>query len=284
MSGKRIIIYTDLDGTLLDHETYSFAVALPALMAAQARGIPIVFCSSKTRAEIEPLRAQLQVRAPFIVENGGALIVPAGYFPFITTTGPARGDPIIALGTPYRTLLEKLKQLRAAFPEQLIGFSGMTAEEVAQDSGLSLAEAQRAKQREFDEPFRIVNADAETINQLTDAIRQLGLFCSRGGRYYHLHGHNDKGAAVRILNRLFQQAGEEIFTVALGDSLNDLPMLASVDHPVLVKKPDGRHNKLVVKLLPQVHLADGIGPHGWREAVTGLLDDMAVGDFNEDKE
>jgi mannosyl-3-phosphoglycerate phosphatase len=51
-TANKKIIYTDLDGTFLDHRTYSCAESLPALRAATAQGTPIVFCSSKTRAEV----------------------------------------------------------------------------------------------------------------------------------------------------------------------------------------------------------------------------------------
>ncbi|MBS1786263.1 MAG: HAD-IIB family hydrolase [Acidobacteria bacterium] len=276
MSSRKPLIYTDLDGTLLDHKTYSFAESLPALAAAQDRGIPVIFCSSKTRSEIEHLRRQTQVKAPFIIENGGAVIIPAGYFPFFTAEQTQTGHPTLAFGTPYQTLVSKMQELQSAFPGRIVSFYEMTEEEVARDCSLTLEEARRAKQREFDEPFRLVNSDADMVIRITDTIRQLGLFCSQGGRFYHLHGHNDKGAAVRILTHLFQQAYGDVFTVALGDSLNDLPMLASVDYPILVKKPSGKHDATLIKLLPNVHLADGIGPKGWREAVTDLLDILAA--------
>lgn len=276
MSSRKSLIYTDLDGTLIDHKTYSFAESLPALASAQDHGIPVIFCSSKTRSEIEYLRQEMRVKDPFIIENGGAVIIPAGYFPFFTGGQTQTGHPTLAFGTPYQTLVSKMQELQSAFPGRIVSFYEMNEGEVAHECGLTLEEARRAKQREFDEPFRLVNADADIIVRVTDTIRQLGLFCSQGGRFYHLHGHNDKGAAVRILTHLFQQADGDVFTVALGDSLNDLPMLASVDHPVLVKKPGGNHDATLIKLLPNVHLAEGIGPHGWREAVTGLLDNLAA--------
>lgn len=301
MSSRRIIIYTDLDGTLLDHHTYSFSESLPAVMAATSIGIPVVFCSSKTRAEIEHLRQAMNVTAPFIIENGAAIVIPAGYLSLNNweeTTGSAptssiemsdelptsldsssrpQPDPTFAIGMPYPLLVDRLHELQAAFSGQIIGFSDMTEEEVARDCGLTLEEARRAKQREFDEPFKLVNADVVAIRRITDSIKHLGLFCSQGGRYYHLHGNNDKGGAVRILNRLLLQEHTQIFTVGLGDSLNDLPMLESVNYPVLVKKPDGSHDHSVIKNLPGVHLSEGIGPRGWHQTVMGILDNDITG-------
>ena len=72
----RLLVVTDLDGTLLDHETYSYAEAAPALAELRRRGIPLVLASSKTRAEMELLHAELGLSDPFICENGAAICTP----------------------------------------------------------------------------------------------------------------------------------------------------------------------------------------------------------------
>ena len=75
-----LVIFTDLDGTLLD-AAYSFLPAAPALEAVRRTSVPLVICSSKTRREIESYRIRLGNHDPFIAENGGAVYVPEGYFP-----------------------------------------------------------------------------------------------------------------------------------------------------------------------------------------------------------
>ena len=76
----KTIIFTDLDGTLLDDASKSHTPAVPAIRLVEERGIPLIFCSSKTRAEIEYYREKIGNRHPFIVENGGAIFIPEGYF------------------------------------------------------------------------------------------------------------------------------------------------------------------------------------------------------------
>ena len=268
----KMIIYTDLDGTFLDHETYSYAESLPALQAAAAKAIPIVFCSSKTRAEIEVIRQSTSVRDPFIVENGGAVYVPAGYFPFHIEGSIRRGDfDVIELGTPYSQLVATLDSLGSDFLCNIVGFNDMTVEEVACNCGLTLAEAQRAKDREYDEAFEIIDADPHVVKVVLQRIEEAGLHYTIGGRYYHLLGDNDKGRAIKILNGLFKKAHGTIFTIGLGDSLNDLPMLEAVDDPVLVKKVDGHHDQAIIQRLPRVRLVNRVGPQGWRTAVMMIL-------------
>ena len=55
----------DLDGTLLDHHSYSWAAAEPALARVRALQIPLVLVTSKTAAELEVLRRQLDLPHPF---------------------------------------------------------------------------------------------------------------------------------------------------------------------------------------------------------------------------
>jgi len=76
---ERIVIFTDLDGTLLDHCTYSYKEAEKALESIRRKNIPLIVCSSKTREEIEIYRKKLLNNGPFISENGGAIFIPEQY-------------------------------------------------------------------------------------------------------------------------------------------------------------------------------------------------------------
>lgn len=273
-SDRRIVVYSDLDGTFLDHRTYSFAESLPALRRLVGKGVPVVFCSSKTQAEIETLWEKLPGKSPFIAENGAAVVVPKGFFPFpIHETRVRDRFRIIELGEPYEQVIARFRRLKGQFPGTLKGFSDMTDEEVALDTGLSIDGARRARNRQYSEVFKITDGNPAAERLVVDKIKEFGYRCSKGGRYYHLHGRSDKGLAVRALNRLFEKAHGPITTVGIGDSLNDLPMLAAADRPVLVRKPGGRHDREVMDLLPGVRPVDGIGPKGWAL----IAEEIAVG-------
>ncbi|MCW5968252.1 MAG: HAD-IIB family hydrolase [Blastocatellales bacterium] len=276
-SGSHLILYTDLDGTLLDHATYSPAEAEAVLARAQRSGVPVVFCSSKTRAEIEVLRERLSVRDPFIVENGGAVVIPDGCFPdsFLTSGDGVRRrgeDWIIELGAPYDELVAALRRLRTETGIEALGFGDMTVAEVAAKAHMTLTEAGLARAREYDEPFILLDENTSAVEVFSAAVECAGLRMTRGGRFHHLHGCNsDKGEAVRRLTRLYRRLYGCIETAALGDSENDLPMLAEVDRPMLVRRRDGSYDSAVADALPGMELIDGIGPQGWAAAVTSLL-------------
>jgi mannosyl-3-phosphoglycerate phosphatase len=270
-----LIVFTDLDGSLLDGTTYSYKAATPALTALREQGIPLVLVSSKTRAEMEPLRQRLDHCDPFIVENGGAVFIPPGLFDFplerMRTRSPYQ---VIELGLPYHMLREVLKQIEDAVETPLQGFGDLSVESIMQMTGLPHADAILAKQREYDEPFLLQGPQA-LIEEVCRQIVTRGLRWTKGGRLFHLMGENDKGEAASVLIRCYhrQQSmrgqAERIETVGIGDSINDASLLAMVDYPILVQKPDGSYDS-------DIHLsgmirAAGIGPVGWNEAVLELL-------------
>jgi mannosyl-3-phosphoglycerate phosphatase len=265
-----LVVFTDLDGTLLDATTYSFEAAKQALDALRVRRVPIVIVSSKTRAEIEPLRFMLDNHDPFIVENGAALYIPQGTFAFPLEQALLRGPyQVMEWGTPYAALRAALKELEQGLGCRVRGFGDMPAEEIAARTGLALSEAHRAKQREYDEPFFFEGSEVEP-QTIARWLEKKAITCTRGGRFYHLTGDNDKGRACRVVIDCYRrQLGETLVTAALGDSLNDLPMLAIVDRPILVQKPDGSFDAEVQ--LPNLTYAPDIGPAGWNQAVLRLI-------------
>jgi mannosyl-3-phosphoglycerate phosphatase len=263
------VIFTDLDGTLLELETYSYAKALPSINYLRKKGIPIVFCSAKTRAEQDVYRKELQINDPFIVENGGAVFVSQGYFPFDFEHHKAKdGYQVIELGIPYHRIREILAQIRDDTGVNFKGFGDMSAEEVASLTGLDLKAAQRAKAREYDETLNLEGTPDE-INKVLNAIKGKNLNYTSGGRYYDVTGPNDKGKATQILIDLFRSKLGQIETVAIGDSPNDLPMLSAVDIPVLVQKPGGTWEDIDI---PHLRRVEGIGPEGWARAVEEIIE------------
>jgi mannosyl-3-phosphoglycerate phosphatase len=269
---KRLIVFTDLDGTLLDGETYSFEPALPALKLLKEKEIPLIICSSKTKREIEYYRRKLDNHDPFISENGGGIFIPAGYFKFQISNFKSEENGkyrIIRLGAKYSDLRKAIIELRQE-GFNIKGFGDMTAEELAGIANMSIDEAKMAKERDFDEPF-IFSGNEEELQRLFESIRATG-FNYTQGRFFHILGNSDKGKAVSILTELYKRKFNEITTIAIGDSPNDIPMLKRVDYPVIVQKTDRGYDRRIE--MPNLIKADGIGPHGWNKAILRFVPDM----------
>lgn len=261
------VVVTDLDGTLLEHATYSFAEAQPALDLLKSRAIPLVVCTSKTRSEVEFWRRLLGNEHPFIVENGGAVFVPDNYFDFaIPAAVPRDRYLMLQLGAPYAELVEALHRAADESQCRVCGFSQMSVAEVAENCQMSQDQAALAKEREFDEPFLI--QVPERSGELLAAIERSGKRWTRGGRFHHILGENDKAATVRLLLDLYQKIEPDVRSIGLGDGLNDAPFLNAVDVPFLIRTPWLDH---LHALVPRGRSTDSPGPRGWNRAILELL-------------
>lgn len=265
-----MIIFTDLDGTLLDHSGYSWRDALPALKEIRSKNVPLVMCTSKTRKEVEVLQEEMGLREPFIVENGAGIYFPEDYRGFRIEKSVARqGLHCLALGASYSRIRSFVEKVRAEYP--IRGFGDMSVEEVAERTGLAPEEAARAKAREFTEPF-IIEGERVLHNLQKDAQRA-GIRITRGGRFFCFTGKgHDKGKAVKKTRDIFEKNQAcRYLSIGLGDSCNDLPMLSQVDIPVLIPHPDGSIEDFT---LPNLVCASLPGSIGWNRAVSALLSSL----------
>lgn len=270
---SRLVIFTDLDGSLLERRTYDHREALPALERLRAQCIPLVFCSSKTRSEQVELRSRLGIKDPFIVEDGGAVYIERGYFTFRFADGRSRGPHLVVeFGTPYREVRRIVSAVAEETGISLRGYGDMDAAAVAALTGLDIDTARRAMEREYEETL-VIDPDPEELARLGEAFASHGLTMTRGSSFLGVKGTHDKGTAVRRLIGLYRRQYGDIVSVGIGDSGNDGPLLAAVDLPYLVQKEEGRWEHLSI---PRLRRIAGVGPVGWRAAVHELLEKGSI--------
>jgi mannosyl-3-phosphoglycerate phosphatase len=267
---QQLVVFTDLDGTLLDKETYSFAAALPTLRVLVQHNIPLILNSSKTVAEIVQLRQQLNNNHPFVVENGAAVLIPQDCFDSLDTTEMLILEPqsppyfIKRFSQSYEQIVTALTKARAE-GFKFAGFSDWSAQELADISGLDMNSAVRAKQRMGTEPI-LLKGDKALFDEY---LREFGLRSVQGGRFLHVMGQYDKSDGVKWLLQAYQSQCETLTSIALGDSHNDEGMLNSVAIPVIIKSP---HSDSVNLKKPTLAIYSTLpGPKGWNETMQTLL-------------
>jgi len=269
-SHQRLIVFSDLDGSLLDPDTYAWDEARPAVDALRRLEIPLVLASSKTRAEVAVHARDMDLRTPFVAENGGVVVVPQGYFGHSVPGAETHdGYEVLPLGVPRRDLVKALGEMRAKLGARVKGFASLGLAEVQRLTGLSNGAARLALEREHDEPFVI--EDEASVAALSAAAKERKLKVTRGGRFFHLSGGSDKGRAARVLMGLFESVGRRLTSIGLGDAPNDLAMLTAVQQPIVIPRPDGTADPDLAAGLPGAQMAPGPGPAGWNEAVLAVL-------------
>jgi mannosyl-3-phosphoglycerate phosphatase len=256
-------IFTDLDGTLLDHDTYSWAPAVPAIERIKKLGIPLIAISSKTLAELSHLNATDHLFDGLIGENGGVIRL---------------GDQTEQPGPATETIDAARDAIRAALSIPVTSFRSTSPEIIAAQTGLSPDDAARAGLRHCSDPLIWAPTDKDVT--IARAIAEtFGLKLVKGGRFHTLCGPTDKGAAMaRMLELLAQNGvlpstGLTPCTIALGDSANDATMLAAAD--VAIQIPQ-KHAITTTALIqdPKLIIAPEPGPSGWNAAINSLLDQL----------
>ena len=267
-----LVVMTDLDGTLLDHHTYSYAPALPVLSRLKTAGIPLILNTSKTAAELEPLRKELKNLDPYIVENGSAIFVPVNYLgEEIESTAQKTGDNVHVLGALRAEILAVIQKIRADEKFLFTGFADMKVSEVTDHTGLSETEALLAATREYSEPL-IWQDSARQLHSFGALIANHGLRLLKGGRFVHVIGACDKGQCLRWLKERFTNSfGKRPPFVALGDSHNDVAMLNAADIAVIVRS--SQHEPPVLEKQSSIITTEDFGPQGWADALTQILDE-----------
>lgn len=266
----QLIIFTDLDGTLLNSETYDYAATVPIIQQLKSLKIPVVPVTSKTRAEVSTLRKDIGLSDPFVTENGSGIFVEVNHNPFKEPPGEQEDDYfVVELGCPYVQARAGLRAISMDLRRSLYGFGDMTIERLQKCTGLSAKDAKEAKEREFSEPF--ITPRNIPSEQLVEIINSFGFNIVVGDRFSHLIGPEaGKGNAVKRLVALYQSIlppGETIVTIGLGNSPNDLDMLEHVDHPIVLPGIKGPHPQLDNRGWA---IAPSPAPQGWVEAVTNI--------------
>ena len=254
----KLIVFTDLDGTLLDHDTYQYREAQLTLERLRRFGIPLILASSKTAAEMVPLQAELGSGTyPMICENGSGIL------------GPGGGPSDTAQYDELRRILDFVPQdLRVSFE----GFGDMSVARLAKVTGLPHDNAVQAAARQFSEPGLWSGTDAER-DAFLSVLRTHGISARMGGRFLTLSFGATK--ADQMQNIADQLDRETI--IALGDAPNDTEMLAAADYAIVLPNAGGHPVDVPAGLSgPVVINAAHPGPKGWHDALGRLLTQLGV--------
>lgn len=291
-------MFTDIDGTLVDINTAEYGKETDKLIRLiKERNIPLILASAKTRLEQNKIREDLGISDPFIVENGGAIVIPKGYFPDYAlrdikyplretqeTKNGARDvnhEIVVELGKPADYIRAKLSDIRKKYSINFRGVADISVEKLSNLALISRDQAKRMAQRNYGET--ILQIQSEDIARFIKYVQEDGMKVIHGGRFFDVTVGTDKGIAVGILKKLFKDKFHNNVTFfGIGDSTNDIPMLNLMDIPILVQRQDSSWvDDGEIKMKNAVDSSrissnklikvEGIGPNGWENAIHKII-------------
>lgn len=309
------VVFTDIDGTLVDISTAQYGMKTNELISImKERNIPLVLASAKTRLEQNEIREDLGLSDPFIVENGGAIVIPKDYFPDNAlknieyhlreteetvkeyTNYKIRGDLrthtykatskviIIELGKSANDIRTKLADIRKKYNVNFKGVADISIEELSNLASMPIEQARRMAQRNYGET--ILQIQRDDIARFIKYTQEAGMKVIHGGRFFDVTIGVDKGRAVEILKKLFNgKFHNDVTYFGIGDSANDIPMFNLMDVSILVQRPDNSwlgyketktKNGVNSNSVSNNNIlkVNGIGPHGWENAIQKIILEM----------
>ncbi|MDX1750103.1 MAG: HAD-IIB family hydrolase [Methylophaga sp.] len=271
-----LLVFTDLDGSLLDHHNYRHDEADPVLQSLKQLQIPLIPVSSKTQSEIEQINASLDNPHPFICENGAAIFIPVDYFPEqpaeTKTSGKYWIKEFVQPRAHWQSIIKSVKPL---FSDDFTTFAQAGIDGIIAMTGLDVHAAARAARRQYGEALAW-HGNPGKQKQFIEEVRKRGAQVLIGGRFLHVSGQCDKGRAIEWLKQVYEHfcLDKRFISLAIGDSQNDVAMLETADMALLIPSPVNSLPKLTRH--HDVMKATHCGPRGWAEGVQQVLKQLHI--------
>ncbi|WP_375601484.1 mannosyl-3-phosphoglycerate phosphatase-related protein [Enterobacter hormaechei] len=260
---ENLLVFTDLDGTLLDFHTLDWQPAAAWLERLRDEQIPVILCSSKTASEMDDIQQELGLGGlPYIAENGAVI------------------QPDVRWENAERFISEKrhsdigrfIARVRQDMHLKFTTFDDVDERAIAEWTGLSRTRSVLARKLEASVTLIWRDGD-EQMKRFAAELARLGLKIVQGARFWHiLDTCCGKDVAVHWLVEQYRlHEGSEPTTLGLGDGPNDAPLLDSVGFAVVVKGFNREGVSLKNNDPARVYRTQHPGPSGWREGLDRFL-------------
>ena len=256
-----IFIFTDLDASLIQRDTFKFDEIKDYIKSLISKGIYIIPNTSKTEIEINEFNKELGLNLPYISENGSSI----------------NGLNLINKNFPNQINLSRdkddiFKIFKKIVPENLkvkcrLIFK-MEKKVQSKIFGLSGKKLKDALNRNYSIPF-IFSGNLDQRRQLNEIVNKGGLTLHEGGRVINICDNVSKVKSMNKIIKMVKKTEDNVKIIGVGDNYNDLDMLKNSDIACLVfndqftMEPININNCIVSK---------NPAPIGWQEVVKMALD------------
>ena len=260
----KAIIFTDLDASLLHEITFSCSEIVDSLNSLLSDGVLIIPNTSKTEVETRNVLESLNLRTPFIVENGAKLCDIHRGFQFISET-----DKEFGIGpSELNTRLEKLGDF--SFFSDFQPIAKLKSREASQILGLTGLKLEEALERRYSSLYKYLGPKYK-IPYWQETTLKVGLNLSQGGRAFAVSGCHDKATPIEWLSEKLVMMDQKLpKIIAVGDSNNDKPMLLASAVACVIPHLSG--SRLPLPEHPCVVFAYEPAPFGWQHAAKKALE------------
>ena len=265
MKSCQIFIFTDLDGSLLNHNNFEFKEIKDFILNCISNGIKIIPNTSKTEKEIQVFIEQLGQNLPFVIENGAAIHNLDLVHPKIKF----KNNSIIFSRSLSEIFEQFKKNIPIDFQKRCFFLKDMSFIEQMKILGLNKKYLPFALNRYYSMPL-VFEGSKEIKNEFTSLLKTIGMKLHEGGRVYNISDDCSKGKAMTTLIEILENDLDyKTHTIVIGDSPNDISMLKVCDQPCVIPLPN--KNNLCHLKDHKIIRATQSAPMGWEEVVRASL-------------
>jgi mannosyl-3-phosphoglycerate phosphatase len=255
-----LIIFTDLDGSLLHRDNFKFDEIKDYIKNLIDNGVIIIPNTSKTEKEIEEFIKELGKELPFISENGSSI----------------HGLNLINANFPNKIILsrdkeELIKIFDSKVPDNLKAkckfISEMNSKQQNNIFGLQGNNLKNALNRKYTIPF-LFEGDNLEKNKLLKILKSSSLTMQEGGRVLNLGDKTDKVKSMNQVLKIYRKVENKIKVIGVGDNFNDLDMLRNCDIPCLVFNDQFKQDQININNLI---FSNKPSPEGWADVIKTAL-------------
>lgn len=267
---KSYLIFTDLDGTLLNHHSYSFGDNIKIIQILLDHSHQIIINSSKTFLEILKIRKKLGLESmPFSCENGAVIYYPKSNFQ----------KPLGSLNFKEFWKKKVITKSSQFWHRYLLQQNKYFKFEIAQDLPIKLLK-ERTGLKDIKPMLSregsqlIIWKDSQlNLSKFKKQIKRIhsGVFI-QGGRFIQLSSSCSKRISTKLISHTyFEQFHDKYYKsiIAIGDNQNDIDMLNYAKYPCLIKSNKSQFPKLY-KNKNQIFQSRSLAPKGWKEVIKDL--------------
>ena len=264
------LIFTDLDGTFLHNDDFSFGDNINLTKKLQKLGHSVIINSSKTFAEIYELLSRNNLTLPVICETGGGVYLPNDH-PKINKESVYPGYTSLYEAPKISEIQSDLYSVLTDFKDDFDFFDDLDKKEQENLSNLKDDGLILASKRVFTKLI-VWKSNMNKLTRLASILESLNLNIIKGARFCHLCSSFSKGKSMNLLTSYYKQKyRKKLFkTIAIGDSSNDIDMLMQADIPCIVNSIG--NSKIDNKeLLKNSIKSTSPAPLGWQECIGEIV-------------
>lgn len=219
------ILFCDIDGLIPVRG--KMAPGFDDFIAAlEHTAIPIVWVTTRTRLQIDDPRRKLGHNHPFIAEGGCGVYLPESYFHLRPAKTLRLGRfTCLPIAEPQPAASEGLQEISDEIGVAAVSLRSLKPRELAQNTGLPVAQAELMRHRDFDELFFFAGASESEVKRFqTEAVARSWSLRQRGILWSLALGANLK-QCVREVSKLYTRAlrsQPKIIGIARDDRASEL--------------------------------------------------------------